>query len=89
MKAIRIYSFCYLTMGVSIYLSSFFTALNNGVISGTISLFRTLLYQILFIFVTPIILGNDGIWWGIVFAELSATITSIIFLLAFKKKYNY
>ena len=89
MKAIRIYSFCYLTMGISIYLSSFFTALNNGVVSGSISLFRTLIYQILFIFITPIILGNDGIWWGIVFAELSATITSIIFLLAFKKKYNY
>lgn len=88
-KAIRIYALCYLTMGISIYMSSFFTALNNGLVSGTISLFRTLLYQLLFILVTPIIMGGDGIWWGIVFAEFVATITSLIFLFALKKKYQY
>ena len=88
-KAIRIYSLCYLTMGVSIYMSSFFTALNNGLVSGTISLFRMLIYQLLFILITPIIMGGDGIWWGIVFAELAATITSLIFLFALKKKYQY
>lgn len=88
-KAIRIYALCYLTMGVSIYASSFFTALNNGVVSASISLLRMLVYNLLFIFITPVLMGGVGIWWGIVFAEAAAMITSIIFIFALRKKYQY
>ena len=42
----RLYAFVFLINGVNIWASSFFTALNNGVVSGMIAFLRTLLFQI-------------------------------------------
>ena len=39
-EAIRIYAVSYLISGVNIFASSFFTALNNGVVSAVISFMR-------------------------------------------------
>ncbi|MCI9247396.1 MAG: MATE family efflux transporter, partial [Clostridia bacterium] len=49
-NAIRIFSISYLISGINIFESSFFTALNNGVVSAAISFLRTLLFQIAMIF---------------------------------------
>lgn len=88
-KAMRIYSFCYIFMGFSMFGSSSFTALNNGLISAIISTSRTLIFQSISIFVLPLILGVDGLWWSMVFAEFWVFILAIIFWLANKNKYGY
>ena len=59
-RAMRIYSICYLLVGFSIFGSSFFTALNNGVISASISFCRTLIFQTSSVFILPLIMGVDG-----------------------------
>lgn len=48
-EAIRIYAVSYLISGVNIFASSFFTALNNGVISAVISFMRMFVFQIVMI----------------------------------------
>ena len=65
----RIYSFTYLINGFNIYGSSFFTALNNGLISALISFLRTLVFQLSAVMLLPLILGLDGIWGAIIVAE--------------------
>lgn len=87
--AMKIYSVSFLFIGISIFTSSFFTALNNGTISAICSLVRTLLFQIGFLFLFEFIFGGIGIWWAIVAGEAGATILSVIFLLTNKKKYRY
>ena len=37
----------------------------------------------------PLVLGVDGIWYAITAAEIFATLISIIFLLAKRRKYHY
>ena len=86
---LRIYSVAFLFCGISSFSSSYFTALNNGTVSAIISISRTLLFQILFIFVLPLIFGVIGIWWAIVAGEIACTIISVTFLLALRKKYGY
>ena len=66
---------------------SFFTALNNGVISAIISFLRTLLFQIGTILLLPLIIGVDGIWEAVIIAELLALGVSIICIIKNKKKY--
>lgn len=88
-NAIRIFSISYLISGINIFASSFFTALNNGVVSAAISFLRTLLFQIAMIFILPLIWNLNGIWLAIVFAEVLALIVSIIFLVVNRKKYQY
>lgn len=88
-KAMRIYSFSYLIMGFTMFGSSFFTALNNGLISAVISIARTVGFQLLFVIVLPLLMGVDGIWWSIVFAEICSNLMTTIFLLTNAKKYGY
>lgn len=88
-RAIQLFSLSYLISGFNIFASSFFTALNNGVVSATISFLRTLLFQVVMILVLPKMIGVDGIWLAVVFAEILALIISAVFLKVNKKKYQY
>lgn len=88
-RAFFIFSFSFLFAGFSIYGSSFFTALNNGLISALISFLRTLVFQIIAVILLPLVLKLDGIWLSIVVAELLSVITTAVFLIAKRKKYGY
>jgi len=88
-KAIRIFSISFLMSGFGIYSSSFFTALNNGLISAIISFFRCLVFQVTFVFVLPLIFGGDAIWYSMIVAEFGSFVLSLIFLIAKRKQYNY
>ncbi len=87
--AFHIYAYGFLFMGFSIYASSFFTALNNGLISALISFLRTLLFQAGAVLLLPLIWGLDGIWVSIVVAEVLAVVMSVVFIMAKRKKYGY
>ena len=77
----KIFSLSYLFMGVAIFGSSFFTALNDGVTSEIISFLRTLVFQLGAVILLPIILKSvDGIWYSVVVAELMAFILTVICL---------
>lgn len=89
LRCFRIFSFTFLIAGFSIFGSAFFTALNNGLISASISFMRTLLFQVVAIFVLPLIWEIDGIWAAVVFADFAALIVTSTFLISNKKKYGY
>ena len=88
-NAIRLFSMSYLISGLNIFASSFFTALNNGFVSAAISFFRTLVFQIAMIYILPLILGINGLWLAVVFAEILALIVSVTFFIKNRKKYQY
>lgn len=88
-RGFKISAFSYLFAELAIYASSFFTALNNGLVSAIISFLRTLVFQIGAVMLLPLILGIDGIWLSIVFAEFVAAAVSIAFIFALKPRYNY
>ena len=87
--AFRLFAYSFLLAGFNIFMSSFFTALSNGGVSAAISFLRTLVFQTSCVLVLPIFFGVDGIWWAITVSEVFATVISIIFLFAKRKKYNY
>lgn len=84
-----IYSFGFLFAGFSIFGSSFFTALNNGLISAIISTSRTAVFQVITVLILPIFMGINGIWLSIVIGELLAAVCAIVFIIIYRKKYNY
>ncbi len=84
-----IYSFSFLFAGLAIFGSSFFTALNNGLVSAIISFLRTLVFQIAAVILLPLILDTDGIWLSIVVAEFMAAALSMLFIIFNKSKYKY
>ena len=88
-RAMRLYSICFLFSGFCMFCSSFFTALNNGLISAIVSFGRTLVFQIVCIFVLPLFLGLDGIWIATPVAELLAVVLSFTMFAVNNKRYGY
>ena len=84
-----IYSFSFLFSGIAIFGSSFFTELNDGLTSATISFLRTLVFQIAAVLLLPLIWEIDGVWISVVAAEVMAVALTVFFLIIKRKKYRY
>lgn len=88
-QAFFIFSFSFLFSGFAVFGSSFFTALNNGLVSAAISFLRTLVFQVSAVMIFPLIWEVDGIWLSIVAAEAMAVAVTAAFLWGLRKKYRY
>lgn len=88
-KAYRLYALCFLFMGFAIYASAFFTALNNGLVSATISFLRTLVFQVAAVIVLPMIFGIDGIWLSVMVGDALTCLVAATFMIALSGRYGY
>ncbi len=89
LRGFRIYSVAFMITGFSVFGSSLFTALNNGLVSAVISFLRTLVFQIAAVMVCPIFMGLDGVWSATCFAEVLALAVTVICIFICRKKYYY
>ncbi len=87
--AFTIFSFSFLLSGFSIFSSSFFTALNDGLTSALISFLRTMVFQCSTVIIFPMFWALDGIWISIVAAEAMAVMVIILLLIGKQKQYHY
>lgn len=87
--AMRIYGISFIFVGLNIFSSAFFTALNNGLISAVVSFARTMVFQLGSILLLPLAFGVNGIWASVIVAEGLAFVLDVIFLITNRKKYNY
>lgn len=85
----RIFALSFLFMGFGIFVSGFFTALNDGVTSALVSFLRTFVFESAAVMILPIFWGVNGVWIAIVCAECMAFVLGFIFLVSKRKKYNY
>ena len=88
-RGFMIYSLSFVVMGLNIYGSAFFTALNNGLVSALISFLRTLVFQVVSVLVLPMFLLIDGVWAAIVVSEVLALMITFFFFAKEKKRYEY
>ena len=88
-RGMMLYSLSFLFSGLNIFASSFFTALNNGLISAIISFLRTLVFQVAAIMVLPKLLDLDGIWLSVAFAEILALAISFALMRKMQARYQY
>lgn len=89
LRGFRIYSVAFMITGFSVFGSSLFTALNNGLVSAVISFLRTLVFQIAAVMVCPIFMGLDGVWSATCFAEVLALAVTVTCIFICRKKYYY
>lgn len=88
-RGFKLFSVAFFTCGVNIFASSFFTALNNGVVSAILSIMRTVVFQVVFVMLLPALWGLDGIWLSNPMTELASVVASVVFFIALKNKYKY
>lgn len=78
--AFRVYAFALFFMGVSMYGSSLFTALGNGLVSALIAFLRTLVFEVGAVLLLPLVMGADGIWYSVIVAELVSVVLTLVLL---------
>ena len=88
-NGLRIHSTCFAFASLGIFGSSYFTALNNGLISAIISFTRTLVFQIGALLLLPIFLDLNGVWLATPVSEVLSLILTISLFIANRKKYKY
>lgn len=88
-RGMRIYSVAFLVMGFNVFASAFFTALSNGKISAIISVARTLILQLIMIYVLPALLDVDGLWAVVIAVEGMSMIVTVYYILKNRKNYGY
>lgn len=87
--AFMLYSISFLVVGFNLFGSTFFTALNDGLVSAGISFSRTMIFETGAVLVLPLLLGINGIWLSIVCAELMTLVVTIYLFIRFRPKYHY
>ena len=88
-RAVVISAFAFIFIGLNIFASGFFTALNNGLVSAVIAFLRTVVFQVATVLILPEIWEIDGIWWSMVAAEILSFLVAMGCLAKFRKKYHY
>lgn len=81
----RIFSTSCLLVGVNVYASALFTALNDGKTSAILSFCRTVVFLVLPVFILPMFIGLDGVWASIPAGEL----LSIIMVVYYFRKLSF
>ena len=88
-RGLRFYAVSFLLSGFNIFGSSFFTALNNGMVSAAISFLRTVVFEVAAVLILPLFFGLDGVWCAITVAELAPILITIGAFSALRKRYQY
>lgn len=88
-RGFRLYSIAFLAMGVNVWGSAFFTALNNGAVSAAVSFLRTFVLQTASVLCLPVFWRLDGIWLSVAAAEIAALMVTVAFLVKMKSRYQY
>lgn len=88
-RGLRLFSVYFTIAGISIFASSLFTALNNGLVSGIISFLRMFVFQIAAVLIVPEFLGLDGVWGAMNFSEVLSLAVSVTFILLCRRRYEY
>ncbi len=88
-RAFVLYSLSFLVVGLNIYSSAFFTALNNGFVSAFLSFTRIFVFECGAVLLLPLVMGLDGIWVSIVVAQLLGIVVAIAMFLCYRRRYGY
>ncbi|MCH4889836.1 MATE family efflux transporter [Acidaminobacter sp. JC074] len=85
-RILKYFSYAFIFMGANITIGTYYTAINDPILSGGITLFRSFIALLVGLAILPAIFGNNGIWMSIVFREIVTIIAGTVLL--FMKPYG-
>lgn len=85
--ALKLFSLTFLLSSFNIFFSSYFTAVKKGGTSAIISICRSLLFVLPFLYILPHYMGLSGIWLTNPLAELTTFLLSLIIIKIHKNSF--
>ena len=90
-RGLRIITFGFVFMGFNFFATAWFTAYNDGMVSGIMSLLRTMVFSLTLLLTLPRIWepALDGAWFALPIAEVLAIFMTVFLLIKMGRKYFY
>ena len=88
-RGLRIVSAGFLLMGFNVFATAWFTAFNNGLVSGIMSFIQTFVLSSTALLTLPRLLDLDGVWMSLPIVEILSVGITIFFLIKMGKRYGY
>ncbi len=89
LSGFKVFSICFLFMGLNIYASALFTALSNGKVSALLSFCRTFVFVVGFLLLLPIWFKMNGVWSAIPLAEAISFVLTLYYFQKYKSVYKF
>jgi len=86
-QGLLIFAVTFLIEGFCIFISGFFTSVNNGKLSAMVSFLKSFVFTLGFIFLLPPLIGMDGVWLSVPLSEGAALLISAYLLIRTAKLY--
>lgn len=78
-QGFRLFSISCLFVGMNLYASALFTALNDGRVSAILSFFRAVVFLVVPVLALPPLIGIDGVWLSMPAGELMSVTMSLYY----------
>ena len=78
---LRVYSLSFIPLAINTFATYYLQSVIRSKMASVISLSRGLVLNALFLYVFPLFIGGNGIWWAVFFTEAVTTVISIFYLL--------
>ncbi len=88
-RGMMIYDIAFLMMGVNVFGSALFTALNNGKVSALLSVVRSVILEVSMILLLPPIFGGQSLWAIVVLVELGSLLLTVVMIVKYRRFYKY
>lgn len=85
---VRVYGASFLPLAVSIFVIYYLQAIVRSKSATAISLLRGVVLNSIFLFMMPLLLGEDGIWWAVLLAEILVAVFALLCLWIQYKKHK-
>lgn len=74
---LKYYAFAFMVMGVNISISTYYTAVNDPILSAGVSFYRSFIGLVIGLMIFPHIWGPQGIWLTIIFTEFTTFVAGL------------
>ncbi len=85
---LRVYSISFLPLAINMFVMAYLQSVNKASAATTISLLRGITINVALLYVLPLIMQGDGIWWAITIAEGITAIVAIGFMIKSYKSFE-
>lgn len=78
---LKYYAFAFLVMCANISTSTYYTAVNDPILSGGLAFYRSFIGLMVGLLIFPTLMGSNGIWLAVIFSEFTSFLGGMFFFI--------
>ena len=77
---IRVYAIAFMPMAVNLFATAYLQSVSKANKATVVSMLRGLVLSSILLYILPVFMGGDGIWWAVTLAEVFAAVVALWYL---------